>query len=556
MSGPRKLPETQVSADDRAVFRGNALINTRTKPAGYDQIKLQALQANAYHTLDPYPAFHFQDWKTEERGPYPRCMPLAKGIVRTGAKWLFGRKLTFTIKGNKKLQEIFNDAWKVNRMPTRMVAGAEKAALQGTMVLKFAYDAKQGLRFSLLSPIDNCRVFFDPIDQDKILMLRIQFPYYEAAENKWYFYREEWTDQQIVHYKPLEAIIRPLSLTSSYGTFSYGSSFVVSGGSDPDLTDRWQEEKRESNPFGLVPAVVIRNVESDSTWGVGDLWSYYRIFDRVNLAYHLMDRSNQFDSEPTPVYIDLMADRDDLDKPLAPGQGLSLKTDVLAEGAEGRQGKVDMLEPAGKLRPYITEYAKDLRKQIYDAVGHVELHQDEITNKGNLTQAVLAQLYGPLIIATDEKRKTYGDDGIVLFLEKVALGCKKAGIKDFASVDVDSLESYEVELNWPQYFHLTEQEKFVSLERLVMAEQSGYVDHELAVREYCDIEQVVDVEELVAKMKDWQPPVDPNAGPGAEGGIAKQKKNDARSLIDKKWRSMKEKVEASNLQVKEDGSAG
>lgn len=401
--------------------RAKALIGTKHAPAGFEQMRNASIQALAYHSLDPYPFFAFQDWKKEERGPMPRCMPFVRGIVRKGAKWLFGRPVNINLPGNLELQKFLMRTWADNKMPARMVSAAETGGVQGAIVLKWSYNEDDPLckcRYQILSPIDNCRLFFDPHDSNRLLMLRIQYPYQDSATGKWFFYREEWTDQEEIHYLPVPAVTHPIRV----GAYDYGSIFVTADGNkEPDNYEKWQIDQSQSgtNDFGIIPAWIIYNIETNSSWGCGDLWGLFRVVDRVNLSYHLQDRSNQFDSEPTPVYIDLVAEADSYDRPIAPGQAQSLKTDGSAEGADMRQGKVQLLEPSGKIRPYMESYARDLRQMIYDAVGYVEIHQGEVTNKGNLTQAVLSQLYAPLIEATDEKRKTYGDDGIAVFLKQI-----------------------------------------------------------------------------------------------------------------------------------------
>jgi hypothetical protein len=148
------------------------------------------------------------------------------------------------------------------------------------------------------------------------------------------------------------------------------------------------------------------------------------VFDRVNLTYHLMDRSNQFDSERNPIFIDADIDEDDIDRPLQPGQPMQVSS---SDDTPTRAAKVEWPITGNALRPAMMEYARDLRKQILDAAGSVELDEAAVTNKGNLTRAVLEQLYDPQIRMTHEKRKSYGHDGLVPFLALVALGLQESG---------------------------------------------------------------------------------------------------------------------------------
>lgn len=474
--------------------RAKALVNTKTKPAGFDLVRATSLEANAYHYLDPYPYFHFQDWKKEDRGPLPRCMPFTKGMVKKGARWLFGRPVNINLTDKSALQTLLTNTWRDNKMPARMVAAAETGGVQGTIVLKYAYNELRGPVYSILSPIDNCRLYYDPHDIDTLLMLRIQYPYLDEAENQWYWYREEWTADEEIHYKPIVA--KPK--TAYLGTYQYGTIYVVADGeADPDKYTKWVVSDRKANPFQMIPAHVIKNIETGTQWGAGDLWGLYRIIDRVNLSYHLQDKSNQFDGDVTLAYIDLKPSPDTLDRPVAPGTAQSLVTDTAIEGADTRQGKVQMLEPSGRIRPYMESYAKDLRQMISNAVGYVEINQGEVTNKGNLTQAVLSQLYAPLIEATNEKRKTYGDEGIAIFLKKVVNGLANAKVKGFEALGPEEI----ISLTWSDYFPLSEDEKHTRVERLVMEEQNNYINHEEATRIIMVAEEIDDVEGMVDKMK-------------------------------------------------------
>ena len=54
------------------------------------------------------------------------------------------------------------------------------------------------------------------------------------------------------------------------------------------------------------------------------------------------------------------------------------------------------------------DYAKDLRLMVSSAAGNVDFDPGDVTNKGNLTSAVLTQLYQPQIEMTNLKRQSWG----------------------------------------------------------------------------------------------------------------------------------------------------
>jgi hypothetical protein len=461
------------------------LVNTASLPAGLANVQLLAAEAEAYDRLCPYPDYHFRDWKTEDRGPLPRCMPIAKGIVARGARWLFGRHLQLHVARNPALETFLRRAWEQNRMPARLVAMARRAAIEGGIVLKFSYDgaAKIPLSIQSLSLTKECRLYYHPHDREQLLMARIQYPYQDAATGKTWWYREEWTDEEMISYEPVAA-----------ETISSGSSIGIAANRSlsPDGYQAWQITDRRPNPFGVIPVAHIKNLETDDVWGAGDLWELYRVLDRIHLTYHLMDKSNQFDSEPLPLFIDLDVDEQDIDKPLQPGQPMQL------ESREGEhQGKVQQLEARGSLRPAMMEYARDLRKQVFSAASAVEIDQAEFSNKGNLTTAVLQQLFQPQIEITNEKRKSYGDYGIVPFLKTVAYGLQHAGIPLGIT---DDAESHDVQIQWPAYFEMSQDELTTLTGRTQQQVNAGFLTQERAVERVAQAEGVTDVAALAEEL--------------------------------------------------------
>lgn len=496
------------------------LVNAAQPPAGLATVRMLAAEAQAYHHLNPYPWFEFRQWKLETRGPYPRCMPFPRSAVRRSARWLFGKPVQITAPGNAKLEAWLRRQWQDNRMPTRMVAGAEKGGQQGGIALKFSFDreAETPLSIQTLSVVDQVRLYYHPHDRDRLLLARVQYPYYDAAVNKWFIYREEWTDAEEIHYEPQEARWVGSDIN---GVKAPQIAVVADGKTDPDRYARWQIATREPNPFQLIPLLPIRNLECDDTWGVGDLWGLFRVIDRVNLTYHLMDRSNQRD-EPSLFFLDVDVEEKDAGRPLAPQENLSLKSDEDGAGAP-RKGEVIQVEAKGTIRPHMVDYAKDLRQQVLLASGAVEVDPEAITGHGNLTQAVLMQLFAPLVELTEEKRKTYGEDGICKFLELVARGLKNAQgvtgmkVEEVAAVNPDDHDTYDVQLGWSPYFASAEDEKTITVSRLASEISQGLMTRERALQKVAVIEGIDDVAALEKDLKDWEPPVPPEAAPAQPG---------------------------------------
>jgi hypothetical protein len=454
-----------------------SLIGTQNLPPGLSWVRERAREARAYQLLDPYPMFYFRDWKTEDRGPLPRCLPIARSIIRRGARWLFGDAPTIHCPGNATFETFTRNTWKANRLDSRMVAIAENAAIDGGAVLKFSYDSRDNCPLSVqsLSIVDEVRLYYHPHDCHKLLMARVQYPYFDAEDGKTFWYREEWTAEEEVHYKAVANEV----------LFGTRETAMLSGGQPllsqdiADVYDGWQIESRSANAFGVIPLLALKNIETDDIWGSGDLWDLYRVLDRIHLTYHLMDRSNQFDSEINPMFIDLSIDEQDIQRPIQPGQPLDLKSDSLENG---RQGKVDFKPTGNNLRPAMMEYVKELKKQILEAASSSSVDQTEITNKGNLTTAVLTQLYWPQIVATKEKRKTFGQDGLVQFFALAAEGLTNAGLVDLGC-EKSNPETYALDLQWQPFFTLTPQERSTSLSVIQQAQSSRYLTAEEAARQ-------------------------------------------------------------------------
>jgi hypothetical protein len=457
---------------DSAMAKG--LVGTSSLPPGLARIRELAREARCYHLLDPYPLYHFRDWKTEDRGPLPRCLPIAKSIVRRGAWWLFGDPPTISCQDNPKLEQFLRQSWNGNRLGSRLVAMAESAGLDGGIVLKFSYDAKDPCPLSVqsLSLVDEARLYYHPHDWQRLLMARVQYPFFDAEDGKTYWYREEWTDDEEIHYKPVSNEL----LFGSRETAALSSGQSLLSQDIADVYEGWQIESRMTNPFGVIPMVAIKNIETDDLWGAGDLWDLYRVLDRIHLTYHLMDRSNQFDSEVNPMFIDLGVDEQDIGRPVQPGQPLDLKSD---NSESGRQGKVDFRPTGNNLRPAMMEYARELKNQVLEASSSSSVDPSQITNKGNLTTAVLEQLYWPQIMATKEKRKTFGDDGLVPFFALVARALTYAGLVDLGYDEIRP-ETFQVSLQWQPFFTMTPSEKATSLGAIQQAQSAKYLTPEQA----------------------------------------------------------------------------
>jgi len=475
------------------------LIGTKNLPEGLQKLKEAAERAHAYHCLRPYPRFGFTTWKTEDLGPLPECRALPKRAVRRGARFLFGKGIEIKVAGNEALEEQLREWWVQNHMPARCVAMAEKGAIEGGVCLKFAYDPESvpALSIQTLSLVDQVRLFYHPHDRTRLLMARVQYLYYDAITGASSWYREDWTAEDLVVYEPIRAD-------------------VIGKNGNPDTYDKWIKDAEASgpNPFKLIPIVPIKNIETDDLYGVGDMWEYFRLIDDLNLVWYQMRRSNQFDSELNPYFIDADLDDEDIDKPVQPGQPIDLKsTDT---GEKGNQAKVVFPSGGNGLRTAMMEYARELRREIEEAAGTVSLDPASITNMGQLSQAVLTQLYTVLLETTAEKQKSYGQDGIEPFLETVARGLQNHGVP--LGVKDGDIDTYSVEIAWPAPFALTPDEKTKEVGRIQEEQVGGYITHDRAVEAIAQVEGIRDVAALKDELAKEPKPSPTETDPALSGG--------------------------------------
>lgn len=456
------------------------LINTTALPAGLREARILARKAKAYHSLRPYPFVAFQEWKVEERGPLPICRPFVKHIVQKGADWLFLKPVHFKVEDDKALTDLVNKVWNDNCMGSRATGMAVTGALSGAVDLKWSKPDKDkdDVTIEVYDPTEHTRFYFDQTDPTKLLMARIQVPFYDYLTKKWFWKREDWTDDTWTTYDPLPC--RENAEQTGLNPYKFADEADKSQFLNPNTV---------ANPFGIVPFWRVKNQESGDEWGFGDLWPYYQVVDQINFQRDLGHKENQKRSDPKLAYIDLTQPNNEApDMSGAPGA-----VEVLVS-EDGKEGRIEVVEGSHDILAEIKIFADDLKRELYAAVGSVDFGPEDVTNKGNLTTAVITQLYAPLIEATERKRTLYGEDGVSVFFERMCKGLAKASVKGWK-------ETEDVQTVWPQVVEMTEEEKTVAVTRQQTMVDSAFTTHERATREIAVQDGVVDVDELVKEVE-------------------------------------------------------
>ena len=464
-----------------------SLLGTKHMPPQYGSVRGLSRTARAYHALCPYPNFSrmTKDWKVEERGPFPRCRPFVQHIVNKGATWLFGQQVSFRVGEEEnqadELSELINDVWTLNDMTRRSRSAAITGANSGGVVAKYSYDEtkENPVQIDLLDPTEQVRLYWNPDNIQELFMARVQYPIFDAVDGRVYWKREDYTDKTHIVYKP----VAMSEVTNSAYSDPYQMVDLI------DQYDNWVVEESKPNPFGIIPLWYIRNRENGTEYGEGDLWSMFEIIDQINFTRNLGHKDNQKSIEPDIIYIDLTASDGD-----QPGTNQNAVEVLDSKDKDGKQGKVEQLQTNAALRPHLDKYADDEQRELFNAVGSVDIDPSEVTNKGNLTVGVLAQLYGPLIERTNEKRQCYGEDGFCVFFERMSRGLANIGAEGWKPVE-------DVQIVWPPFFEDTEEEKSSLATRQVTLLENGLTTHEKAVRDIANADGIKDIDDHLAAVQ-------------------------------------------------------
>lgn len=478
------------------------LINTKFAPGGYSIVRFSAGQARGYHELDPYPYFAFYDWRTEERGPLPICIPIERMVSRKLSLWLFGRPIKFRFL-DEKVTKFVNHVWKINGLNSRMRPASERAGYEGSLAIKWSFDAKdpKQVTINILPVLDTVFVYTNPVDVNEVWMVRIEYPFFNSLEGNWYLYREEWTATKEVRYKPYRLSGPPSRSPQIHGRWSNPYALMYDGKANAwDL--QWEIDKVLPNPAGVIPVALLKNINvGDAAYGRGYCWGLHRLTDRLNLTYHLMDRSNQMDSDPFKVFLDVedMENEDAPQRSMQPGEALSLQS-IENEDGTVRKGDVKLLETQGLIRAPMEIYARDLKSFLFEAAGIAFPRLEDITNKGGLTSSVMTQVHSSTIETVNEGRKSLGSDGLVPFFQNMIIGLKNLGVKELPAFESPNDEELMGEVCWHEYFVQTEDEKYAVVDRLRADVEHHFLPLEVAIDKVAHLEEVPD--EIVSTYRE------------------------------------------------------
>jgi len=468
---------------------GEDLINTPHPPtSGYAHAR-EAWQAADYSNGIPYPSHAFgpAQWPAD-KGPLPTPLPYARILVHEGADFIFqGGLPTFHVSADPDADAFLNAVIKANRLPARYNGLARQNGNAGTIAAKFSFDTGADgapVRITFLSAPEECRVWTDPHDQQRILMARIQYPVRNPATGNWEYFREEWTNESWVTYAPRPA--GGASILSPMGLADYSTTMGDGG--------VWSIEAIKPNPFGLIPVTLIKNVATEgSPLGVGDCWGSFRLMDRIALTMHGEDRSNQMHSEPTQVALNATLEGG----PLRPGEVVSIQN----TNPEGPAADMKLLEPTGAARQFSHMTIDKWEELLYKSVGLSRLDPATLTNKGNMTRLALMTAYARTVATSDLKRTNWGEAGLCIFFRTMLVGLSRTGaFKEINNLD----EMVDVAAGWPDYFAPTSDDLSVTTDRTVAQVNANLLPQARAATRLATAEGIPDEEheDLLKELDD------------------------------------------------------
>jgi hypothetical protein len=440
----------------------NDLINTKTVAPGTFAALQNTWTSFDYYDMRPYPkhAFGSQQWPLD-KGPVPTALPYVKVLVDESAEFTFrGGPPSFTVSENDAANDFLAEVIKRNSLNTRWVSLARRAGNLGTIAVKWSYDADDPrcpVRLAFLSVPEECRVWCDPHDLTRILLARVQYPYRDPNDGRWYYYREEWTDALWVTYKP------KFAGESSVQTVAELAGYTASLGDG----EGWEIDQQETNAFGVIPVALIKNrAVEGQLLGEGDCWRSFKLIDRIALTMHGEDRSNQMHSEPIPVTTNARLNNDG---PLLPGEPISVEN----QNKEGPPADMKLLEPHGQAREFSHRTMDRWEELLYAQCGMSRIDPATVTNKGNMTRAVFTMLYGRTIATSDHKRTAWGEGGLGPFFSNMLTGLANVGGVRIGDIALPSVDLPDVTVNWPDYFDATDDDLSALTDRTTKQVSAG-----------------------------------------------------------------------------------
>lgn len=279
--------------------------------------------------------------------------------------------------------------------------------------------------------------------------------------NRFFWVKREWNEEEEIFYQP----------------------YLCDKDKDENFSPSRDAEKSEMHNFGFVPLVWIKNLPSTTMIDGG--CTFENILDiNIEIDYQLsqLGRLIKYNSDPTFV----------IKNPSAlEGDKLIKSINILNLD---EKGDAYYAEISGKSSEPAMNYVKMLREYALEVArgNRTSPEKMKVAQSGKAIQ----MLNNTLVSLVGEMRITYGDDGLLKIYKMILDIANHDGIEISygeykPDTDIDCQDA--LNLDWPDWYPLSSQEKLQEAQTLATYKQNNILSNETAVKSIADEYNILDV---------------------------------------------------------------
>jgi len=351
---------------------------------------------------------------------------------------------------DESAQAFLSDVVSATNLLERLGELCVEASVKGDALLTFEFEPDNPDNPFPIRMVraEDYTVEVDPHNSARILFIRIEYRYVdEEGAERWH--REEIYPDRTATYRG-----EPVRGKTIWGS---GSALGMLGIA-PEEPVEWRLTALKKNPFGFIPAVLVRNCgRSGTVYGESDLSDLLTIFDDIN--WKLSQRSRNISRTMNAILKNING---------------RILNEYISEDAVlnviGENAQVGYLVNDADMSEIAT-HISDLRRALSEISGVTMIDPEKYTGFGAASGFALSMLYEPLIALSEKKRRTIGG-AVERFLSMILKAAGALGILE------TELESTAVSLTYGAMFRSTESELFDRQARLLAGLEAGVISKE------------------------------------------------------------------------------
>lgn len=328
---------------------------------------------------------------------------------------------------------------------------ATEGHITGTVALKSVCLDKTAWTLDVY-PLEAISVEHDPLDASIVQAIRFRFRYVAKVngEEKTFWWQERWTAIDYTEWIPQQAtegVMTPPNFTE----------------------DNINREASGSHDYGEIPVTVISHkLQLDSPYGRSEITSQLKAYARaLSVSLSKVDVASQLIT--TPAY----KRKNDQNKDriqIKPGAVIDIDGD----------GQLDTdfapLEHPATPESVFT-YQDKIKALAYESCNVTNPDVEKEMRAGGTVSSVAWKAFNfNFIKKVNNLRTRYGVNGVEAHIQKILRMGHALQLPDYSTVIPEDLSTYEVQLVYPPFFEMTDEEK---LTRLVLLKQSSLSEQEL-----------------------------------------------------------------------------